>query len=276
MNGTQRGTYWLKTERLRRKLEDKYGSLIAEAMLKEWKRFAEILRRNGVDGARSYLGSVAWNEDLLKIMKDMYKECAVIFGNASYRATSVMSRKSDDPFGWDGEFIQEMLDFLFQYALMLIALMTQTTKKRLFLIISISLQENKTIDEISDIILSDAELESVVKRAKTIIRTEVMRASNYASLLSAKKHPFEVDKVWVSVRDARTRRIPRNNYDHWDMDGQTKKLDEPFLSTDKLGKTIIADFPGDPKTPKGFTINCRCTLAYVPRRDANGNLIRKN
>jgi hypothetical protein len=37
----------------------------------------------------------------------------------------------------------------------------------------------------------------------------------------------------------------------------------------------LADMPGDPKAPKGFLINCRCTVAYVPSRDANGRLIMK-
>lgn len=275
MNGMQRGTYWLKVERLRRKLEVKYTPMIEDALNAEIKKFASYVKLYGVDGAKSYLGSVSWNEDLLTIMNQMYREAAVIFGNATYRATGIMSRKADNPFGLDDDFIKEMLDFLFQYTLMLIALMTETTKKRLYLIISLGLQENKTAEEISNLILSDNELAYVFLRAKRIIRTEVMRASNYASLLAAKKQPFEVDKVWVSVRDARTRRIPKNYYDHWDMDGQTKKLEEPFISTDKLGKTIIADYPGDPRTPKGFTINCRCTVAYVPRRDANGNIIRK-
>jgi hypothetical protein len=59
------------------------------------------------------------------------------------------------------------------------------------------------------------------------------------------------------------------------MDGQVRPLDEPFQSFDKLGRVVLADMPGDPKAPKGFLINCRCTVAYVPSRDANGRLIMK-
>jgi uncharacterized protein with gpF-like domain len=64
-------------------------------------------------------------------------------------------------------------------------------------------------------------------------------------------------------------------YDHWNMDGQIVAYNEPFVSADKVGRPIVVDAPGDPTAPKGFTINCRCAVGFIPKRDANGQLITK-
>jgi uncharacterized protein with gpF-like domain len=132
------------------------------------------------------------------------------------------------------------------------------------------------MDEITKDIMSDETTGYSMMRAKRIARTEVMRSSNYASMIGADKHPFEVDKIWISARDSRTRRIPKDNYDHFNMNGQKVGWADDFTSTGKKGDLVLAGFPGDPTTPAGFSINCRCTVGFEARRDANGKLIKKN
>jgi hypothetical protein len=256
-------------------LDSKYEPLFLKALEKDINQFIKDVRDSGPQAARSKLGSYAWSEEMMIIMNDLYRESAVMFGNASYRATGQMSKKAYDPYALNSSFIDEMLNFLMTYGFWIISFITQTTKKRLHLIVTSLLSEGKSREDIIDAIKNDDELKMLNSRSKTITRTEVMRSSNYGLYLAATKHPFEVDKMWVSRRDGRTRRIPKDFYDHWDMDGQTKTITEPFVSTDKFGRTIVADMPGDPKTPKGFTINCRCSVMFVPRLDANGNLIIK-
>jgi hypothetical protein len=161
------------------------------------------------------------------------------------------------------------------FGLQLSAFITETTKKRIsFLILSgqrLGLDGNAIADSIDN----DIEIGLTLNRSKRIARTETMRASNYAAYIAAQEHPYFVDKIWISTRDAKTRRIPKNYYDHWDMDGQMSKLEEPFVSRDLGGRVIMAQFPGDPRTPKGFSIGCRCTVAFIPRRDDDGNLVMK-
>ena len=36
----------------------------------------------------------------------------------------------------------------------------------------------------------------------------------------------------------------------------------------------MLSFPGDPKGRAGNVVNCRCTVAIVPKRDSQGNLVR--
>ena len=274
MNAKQQREYWTKVERLRRQLDVKYTALFNEAIKKELMQFVNDINKAGLQGALSLMGAYAWNESMMTIMNKLYKESAVIFGNAVYRAVGVMGQKSDT-FGFNSEWVKEVLNFLVQYGFTLVSNMTQTTKAKLQEIVAKGIQEGKSIDQITKDILSDETTGYSMMRAKRIARTEVMRASNYAAMIGADKHPFEVDKVWISARDKRTRRIPKDMYDHYDMNGQKVGWADDFTSTGKKGDLVVAGFPGDPTTPAGFSINCRCTVGFEPKRDANGKLIRK-
>lgn len=275
MNASQREAYWTKFERLRRGLDIKYSSLFQKAISKEMRKVARDLQLMGPSATLSMMGSYAWSDELMKIMTELYRETAVVFGNASYRAVRNQSRKAADPFGLNTDFISQIIQFLSLYGFQLVAEMTQTSKKKLTDIITQAVQEGLSIDEMVRIITNDEELGYSAMRARRIARTEVMRASNYAALQGANSHNFEVDKVWIAARDSRTRRIPRNTYDHLNMDGQQVPYDQPFTSTGKKGDTVLATAPGDPTSPAGFTINCRCAIGFVPKRDANGRLIMK-
>jgi hypothetical protein len=275
MNATQRENYWLKVERLRKSIEDKYSSLIKAVLNAEVKRIAKLSSTIGPSAALSMLGTVAWDEKFAGILRSLYKECGIVFGNASYRASSVLSKKADDPNDINDDLARKMSEFLLLYGLQLAAYVAETTKRRITFIILSGQKVGLNGIEIGNNILQDTEIGFTLNRSKRIARTEVMRASNYAAFIAAQEHPFEVDKIWIATRDARTRRIPKNYYDHYDMDGQMSKINEPFISKDLGGRVVTAQYPGDPRAPKGFTIGCRCTVAFIPRRDSDGNLIMK-
>ena len=275
MNEMQRGDYWLKVERLRRSLDKKYSSLFYGVLKGEIESFAKEVKRIGPQAAISGLGAASWDEKIVAVLQKMYKEIAVTFGNATFRAVSVDSKKAANPFGLNDEFLDELTSFLIQWGFYLASLMAKTTKDRLIILVTKALTDGLSTEDIYFLILSDPQLRYAKSRSVMIARTEVMRASNYASLKGAEKHPFLIDKMWIATRDARTRRIPKDFYDHWNMDGQTVEYNQPFVSADKVGRPIVVDAPGDPRAPRGFTINCRCAVAFIPRRDANGQLIMK-
>jgi hypothetical protein len=75
-----------------------------------------------------------------------------------------------------------------------------------------------------------------------------------------------MDKVWISALDERTR---QGKFNHLEMNQKRVPLDKPFnVSGEKLM------FPGDPKGSAGNVVNCRCSVAQVVRRDADGNIMR--
>lgn len=114
--------------------------------------------------------------------------------------------------------------------------------------------------------------------ALRIARTEVTAAANWAALEGAKQGKYKVAKEWIAIKDDRTRTFDRGDkFDHMEMDGVRVGLDDFF---EQRGVQLL--FPGDPnarpdaKTTAAMNINCRCTIAIVPVRDANGRLILRN
>lgn len=106
-----------------------------------------------------------------------------------------------------------------------------------------------------------------------IVRTETTAAANYGASIAGDTSGVLLVKEWVSSHDARTRRIPGDQYDHFDMDFVRVPKHDFFDVPDKLGGSDRILFPGDPKGRPGNVINCRCTVGLVPQRDANGDLI---
>lgn len=109
-------------------------------------------------------------------------------------------------------------------------------------------------------------------RAELIVRTESMKAANAGAMLSAAELDIAVSKVWISAQDNRTRRIPRDQYDHLHMNGKQTGYNDAFVvpSTKSID---VMQYPGDPTASAGNVCNCRCTVAFEPLRDGAGNLI---
>jgi hypothetical protein len=90
-------------------------------------------------------------------------------------------------------------------------------------------------------------------RAERIARTEVIAASNAASLAVANLANLPgAAKEWLATPDARTREAHRL------ADGQRVPLGEPF----EVGGVALR-FPGDPDGPADLVVNCRCSIGYA-------------
>jgi hypothetical protein len=89
-------------------------------------------------------------------------------------------------------------------------------------------------------------------RAGVIARTETHNAAMSAQHMAAEESGFPMRKVWSAARGERTRD------DHADADGQTRRLDEPFLVG---GEELM--YPGDPSGSPEQTINCRCVETFI-------------
>ncbi len=112
-------------------------------------------------------------------------------------------------------------------------------------------QAGETTEQLAQRV-DDLYTESIIPdRSQAIADTEVAGASNYGSYEAAKASDLTLNKVWMSMDDAKTRP------DHRDADGQTVGLDEPFVVG---GEQLM--YPGDPAGSAGNIINCRCAPIY--------------
>lgn len=89
------------------------------------------------------------------------------------------------------------------------------------------------------------------------------RTAGTASFEGGQLDSFEMAGVpkefWLTQRDSRVRgRVPGRyadaRFDHWEADGQTVAIDEPFEVSGEALK-----HPGDPSGSPGNIIHCRCT-----------------
>lgn len=97
-------------------------------------------------------------------------------------------------------------------------------------------------------------------RAERLVRSSYNSASNHANLEAILDAGFS-KKRWLTSRDARVRRpTPSSPYDHRAAEGQTVKVDQPFIVS---GEQLM--FPGDSSRGAsiGSLINCRCTAIGV-------------
>lgn len=97
----------------------------------------------------------------------------------------------------------------------------------------------------------------LASRADTIARTEGLAVIGEARQEALRQiveqagfDPENVRRVWVTTHDGRERKS------HYDMDGQTVGLDEPFVTPD--GEELM--YPGDPSASAAERINCRCSV----------------
>ncbi len=108
---------------------------------------------------------------------------------------------------------------------------------------------------------------------KETVTTETVRATNFGGLLGAFESKLVMEKRWSAAHDLRTRGAkPNDKYDHLHLDKVQTDLLKPFFDS-KSGEPIM--YPGDPLAKAGNVINCRCSLAFIPKRDANGKLMFK-
>lgn len=102
-----------------------------------------------------------------------------------------------------------------------------------------------------------------------IVRTETTTITNQATVMAGNSSNLELEKMWISVQDDRTRIRP---YDHLDMNGQKVGQYSNFL----VGGEEL-EYPGDIHGSGGNIINCRCKVVLIAKRDADGlPIFKKN
>jgi hypothetical protein len=170
----------------------------------------------------------------------------------------------------------------FQYAIIqvlqndgldqLAADITDTTKEQIRRFLIQSAEKNYTLSETIALLRTSGITDY---RAELIARTETGRAANIGSMVGATSTGLVTIKEWISTRDNRTRREPRDHTDHLSMDGTKLPMEKQFqVPNNQVGLGYeLMDHPCDSKASAANVCNCRCTLGYEAVRGANGKLL---
>jgi uncharacterized protein with gpF-like domain len=226
---------------------------------------------NNIAYKNATLGTYEWlidgnitEEQIYKMFVEIYSTIGLNYGN---RVNKEIEKTKKANMLFNEFLLKEILLYLSTDGGVKIASVRDTLVADLIKAIKESLGENATVIDLQNAIYN------IVSKSQTfykwqalrIARTETTSASGLAAMKTAEQSDLVMTKEWVSVTDNRTRN------DHRIENGQVADLEDTFI----MASGIKMQYPGDPKAPAKEVINCRCTVAFKAKRDAEGNLIFK-
>jgi hypothetical protein len=147
-------------------------------------------------------------------------------------------------------------------------LMTQYSRSVIADVLSKAAETGMQYSDIVEILLQHPEFNRI--RAMRIARTETVTAANGAAAIYANDSGLIMDKIWIAIKDKRTRRS------HLSVTTEPIPMDQPF----QVGAALMMQ-PGARNQPNGIAVpaeevvNCRCTVGYIPKRGSDGRILRK-
>jgi len=271
---------------------------------KTWKpKVEKDLRRmiaNGLDEPTTQQAIKHLDTNMLKpsglaiTIMNIYKDAAVTWGGHIYQLVKKqadkmkakrqqgnkaslgqpgqeMSSKAMMPIGYNEAMLQEVIGYMRLHNVQLVQEITGTMKEWLLKQLIEGQAQGLGLREIAGNIAND---DFPAKRALVISRTETIKAANYGAVQGAKKTGFQSEKLWIAARDFRTRRTPRDEFNHFNMHGKTVEMDEAFHVPNRNGSIDNLMQPGDPQGDAADVIQCRCTVGFNVKRGADGLPVR--
>lgn len=278
MNNSQRRTYSRKVERINRQFENKWQPAIRKSIQAKANKVIARLRSGGVSEAMNYLTKDLSNTALAEEVRKLYKDVGLTHAKRVNKdlESEPRSLKSAHNYqvkriGFNTEWIRFVMDYLEQFLFDKITLeVNSTTRDALMRALRKGVDDGLGVD---DIIRLLKEWPYARFQAARIVRTEINRAANVGAMAGGSTFKYEQQKEWIAAMDKRTRGSnPKDHANHRELDGNVVNETELFRDV-RNGDEL--EFPGDPKASAASTVNCRCSVALVAKRDENGKLIPK-
>jgi uncharacterized protein with gpF-like domain len=200
------------------------------------------------------------------VLLNLYIDAGVNWGaKVRSQLTKQMQTKARMPIGFSEELIALIKQYFEIDLLNDVTEISDTTRNELLRVLTRATEIGASLDDTIAMLRDDT---ITAARARLIARTETVTAANRGAQISAAQTGLLLQKTWIAATDNRTRP------DHRDVNGTTIDFDQPFI----VGGYKMQQ-PGDRgtqgnRTPAKEICNCRCTVGYEGKRDANGRLIR--
>lgn len=251
-------------------LEKRYKPAITRIIQKFRKEFIRRYKANP-QAARNELNSILLNEDIAKVLRSIYRTAGLMGARMANEEIKKQATIKAAGFGRNETWIRDVINYLRLHNLEMVSAITDTMKEDIIKILEMALKEGWGIQET----VKELQTRYVLPRAAVIARTEINRASNVGHSVAAKSLPYEVDKRWVAALDHRTRHSHKKINNH--VTGEDDYFNVPIYKGDNnTGQFDQMLFPGDPSASAANTVNCRCRVIYVPKRDSQGRLLLRN
>lgn len=272
MNESQYRKRWLRQH-------SKYEKIAYKELIKGFRGLANSIpfAFMTTDNYDEFLETNLQQEQFVNIYYNIYREIGIIQGTRTGKVINKEIKKVKEFVlnTFLTEFEANLIKWLFDNAIYRVSEVRRTFLEYIRKEIGVMVSNNLTISEISTEITKKVNQRNFYRwQSLRIARTETTAAANYSALQSGRIAGVPLDKVWISAIDSRTRRPPKSEFNHLIMNGVKVDQDDDFDVPFNGGFQKMA-FPGDPRGSAGNVINCRCTVALVPKRDKDGRLIRE-
>lgn len=262
-----------RVEMINRKYEAKFFATILAAMRITTRGLIAALRSGGVSAGNRYLHHNVGGTTLATRVRLIYRTVGVEHANRVWE--DLQQQASEKRFGFNADWANEVIKYLEKYLIDKITFtVTDNMRDDLLKKLSEGVEQGLGIDEMVKRLQANGEWGALLRyRVARIVRTEIKRAGEVGGKVASDQFPYEQNKEWIAITDNRVRgRKPKDHADHLHMNGQVVDSEGVFRDPRNNHELL---FPGDPKGAAEDTINCRCTTAYVARRDSTGRMIPK-
>jgi hypothetical protein len=269
MNKRKRLSYWRNYHRRSLSYENSFTPKIQRELLLQLKAVINSLKSHNIEHTSTSLDSLISGEGIRTVLISMWysifpKTARTVIQQLDEQYGEELRRKFfDTP---NAYWLQIINEYILSSVPGQVSEITDFTKEWIRRKLRQGIEQQMSIDEIVQLLI---EKDISASRARVIARTNITGIMNAAGKAAAKETKILLRKMWISAQDNRTRRIPRDRYDHVHMDGVAVNIDEKFNVNGDL-----IDFPGDPHGQAANIIQCRCTTAYEAVRDTQGRIIR--
>lgn len=243
-------------QRLQSQIERRYVVKIFNALKRQLNKAAEDVKFFGIEFSIRRLRVAELDAVMINTIRDMHVFTGLTTANRTLRSLRRFSPRKMANLGFNDRWVQQILEYFNLHLLESAKSIDETTREHILKILERGFKEAWSTDEMVKAINDRLYMKN---RAVKIVRTESTRAAGYGVLTGADEYDYEVQKEWISIPDNRRR------HSHAHVEGELRDLDKPFSNN--------LMFPGDPEGPASETIFCRCTMAIVPKRDLDGQLI---
>lgn len=200
--------------------------------------------------------------DMQNMYRDMYEKIGLRFANWYAKHWKKALAKATDINGYQSIWQAKFAYIGEQVGAQRVTLVAGTAKQTLIKITQQAMRDPQFMS------LGDREKARILRQqfdkysdyqARRLVRTESTNAANFATMQSASDifPAQEMNKVWITAIDGRERPA------HHSANRQTVQFTKPFIVG---GESLM--HPGDSNGSAGNVINCRCSVAPIPRPNA--------
>lgn len=253
---------WTDQQLIIGKIERRYIPLLTRRINAIYREGLELYRQ----GKESELSNKFFDAELFEIVTAIHGRSGVVMARYVYKSMPTVRQLKAGQMGISARWLSAVKTALNRFALQFVTDIVGTLRQDMTDLFKQATEEGWSYEKLAYELLKKG---LALRRSRVIARTEAHRGAMQGSVEGANTLPYEVEKEWLSATDVRVRRNPKSVFDHRELNGQRRDMGQPFKNEEEIMQ------PGDPKASAGNTIQCRCVLNYVPKRDERGMLILK-